>query len=215
MIKDPFARLGLDREVLTVSQLNGRARVLLEDVFSNIWVEGEISNLARPASGHVYFTLKDSGAQVRCALFRQNAARVRQALKDGLAVKVRGKVSLFEGRGDYQLILDTVEPAGDGALRLAFDALKEKLSAEGLFSADALRVCRQRHLALGTEQAFGAELFLQRIEGQTQRAVTGRLHGVDDQLIVATAFEQRNLAAHLDRQAILQRLTHTRSVLAK
>jgi exodeoxyribonuclease VII large subunit len=136
MIKDPFARLGLDREVLTVSQLNGRARVLLEDVFSSIWVEGEISNLSRPASGHVYFTLKDSGAQVRCALFRSNAARVRQALKDGLAVKVRGKVSLFEGRGDYQLILDTVEPAGDGALRLAFDALKEKLNAEGLFSAE-------------------------------------------------------------------------------
>ncbi|WP_249677127.1 exodeoxyribonuclease VII large subunit [Pseudomonas abieticivorans] len=136
MIKDPFERLGLDREVLTVSQLNGRARVLLEDVFSNIWVQGEISNLARPASGHVYFTLKDSGAQVRCALFRQNAQRVRQALKDGLAVKVRGKVSLFEGRGDYQLILDTVEPAGDGALRLAFDALKDKLSAEGLFSAE-------------------------------------------------------------------------------
>ncbi|MEB0076976.1 exodeoxyribonuclease VII large subunit [Pseudomonas sp. CCI3.2] len=136
MIKDPFARLGLDREILTVSQLNGRARVLLEDVFSNIWVEGEISNLSRPASGHVYFTLKDSGAQVRCALFRQNAARVRQVLKDGLAVKVRGKVSLFEGRGDYQLILDTVEPAGEGALRLAFDALKEKLNAEGLFSAE-------------------------------------------------------------------------------
>ncbi len=136
MNKDPFAVLGLDREVLTVSQLNGRARVLLEDVFTNIWVEGEISNLARPASGHVYFTLKDSGAQVRCALFRQNAQRVRQALKDGLAVKVRGKVSLFEGRGDYQLILDTVEPAGDGALRLAFDALKEKLSSEGLFSND-------------------------------------------------------------------------------
>ncbi|WP_350617173.1 exodeoxyribonuclease VII large subunit, partial [Pseudomonas sp. HY7a-MNA-CIBAN-0227] len=80
--------------------------------------------------------LKDSGAQVRSALFRNNAARVRQALKDGLAVKVRGKVSLFEGRGDYQLILDTVEPAGDGALRLAFDAFKEKLSAEGLFSAE-------------------------------------------------------------------------------
>lgn len=136
MIKDPFQRLGLDREVLTVSQLNGRARVLLEDVFSNIWVEGEISNLAKPASGHVYFTLKDSQAQVRCALFRQNAARVRQALRDGLAVKVRGKVSLFEGRGDYQLILDSVEPAGDGALRLAFEALKSKLSDEGLFAAE-------------------------------------------------------------------------------
>lgn len=136
MIKDPFQRLNLDREVLSVSQLNSRARLLLEDVFTNIWVEGEISNLAKPASGHIYFTLKDSQAQVRCALFRQNALRVRQALRDGLAVKVRGKVSLFEGRGDYQLILDTVEPAGDGALRLAFEALKEKLSAEGLFAAE-------------------------------------------------------------------------------
>jgi exodeoxyribonuclease VII large subunit len=136
MIKDPFQRLNLDREVLSVSQLNNRARLLLEDVFSGIWVEGEISNLAKPASGHIYFTLKDSQAQVRCALFRQNAARVRQALRDGLAVKVRGKVSLFEGRGDYQLILDTVEPAGDGALRLAFEALKEKLSGEGLFAAE-------------------------------------------------------------------------------
>ncbi|MFI8481628.1 exodeoxyribonuclease VII large subunit [Pseudomonas sp. NPDC078700] len=136
MIKDPFQRLDLDREVLSVSQLNNRARLLLEDVFGGIWVEGEISNLAKPASGHVYFTLKDRQAQVRCALFRQSAARVRQELRDGLAVKVRGKVSLFEGRGDYQLILDTVEPAGDGALRAAFDALKEKLSSEGLFAAE-------------------------------------------------------------------------------
>lgn len=136
MITDPFARLGLDREILSVSQLNNRARLLLEDVFGQIWVEGEISNLSKPASGHLYFTLKDSKAQVRCALFRQSAARVREALRDGLAVKVRGKVSLFEGRGDYQLILDSVEPAGDGALRLAFEALKEKLSGEGLFSAE-------------------------------------------------------------------------------
>ncbi|MCG4451802.1 exodeoxyribonuclease VII large subunit [Pseudomonas sp. MMS21-TM103] len=136
MIKDPFQRLNLDREVLSVSQLNNRARLLLEDVFSGIWVEGEISNLAKPASGHIYFTLKDSQAQVRCALFRQNAAKVRQALRDGLAVKVRGKVSLFEGRGDYQLIIDSVEPAGDGALRLAFEALKDKLSSEGLFATE-------------------------------------------------------------------------------
>ena len=139
MLNDPFQRLGLDREALSVSQLNNRARLLLEDVFAQVWVEGEISNLAKPASGHLYFTLKDSQAQVRCALFRQNAARVRQALRDGLAVRVRGKVSLFEGRGDYQLILDTVEPAGDGALRLAFEALKEKLSAEGLFASERKR----------------------------------------------------------------------------
>jgi exodeoxyribonuclease VII large subunit len=136
MLKDPFERLNLDREVLTVSQLNGRARLLLEDVFAQVWVEGEISNLSKPASGHIYFSLKDQNAQVRCALFRQNALRVRQALRDGLAVKVRGKVSLFEGRGDYQLILDNVEPAGDGALRLAFEALKSKLDGEGLFAAE-------------------------------------------------------------------------------
>lgn len=139
MFKDPFARLSLDREVLSVSQLNSRARVLLEDVFAQVWVEGEISNLAKPASGHLYFTLKDGQAQVRCALFRQHTSRVRQALRDGLAVKVRGKVSLFEGRGDYQLILDSVEPAGDGALRLAFEALKERLAAEGLFAAERKR----------------------------------------------------------------------------
>ncbi|WAF84815.1 exodeoxyribonuclease VII large subunit [Metapseudomonas otitidis] len=139
MYKDPFQRLGLDREVLTVSQLNQRARHLLEDVFPQVWVEGEISNLARPASGHLYFTLKDSQAQVRCALFRQNALKVRQALRDGLAVKVRGKVSLFEGRGDYQMIADAVEPAGDGALRLAFEALKEKLAGEDLFATERKR----------------------------------------------------------------------------
>ncbi len=139
MYTDPFQRLNLDRDVLTVSQLNNRARLLLEDVFAQVWVEGEISNLAKPASGHIYFTLKDSQSQVRCALFRQNALRVRQALRDGLAVRVRGKVSLFEGRGDYQLILDNVEPAGDGSLRLAFEALKTKLAAEGLFATERKR----------------------------------------------------------------------------
>lgn len=139
MYSDPFQRLGLDREVLTVSQLNQRARQLLEDVFPQVWVEGEISNLARPSSGHLYFTLKDAGAQVRCALFRGNAARVRQALRDGLAVRARGRVSLYEGRGDYQLIVDTLEPAGDGALRLAFEALREQLAAEGLFAEERKR----------------------------------------------------------------------------
>lgn len=134
MLTDPFQCLGLDREVLTVSQLNQRARLLLEDVFPQVWVEGELSNIARPASGHVYFTLKDHNAQVRCALFKQQANRVRDLLRDGLLVRVRGRVSLYEGRGDYQMILDSVEAAGDGALRLAFEALKTRLQAEGLFA---------------------------------------------------------------------------------
>ncbi len=136
MLTDPFQRLGLDREVLTVSQLNQRARILLEDVFPQVWVEGELSNIARPASGHVYFTLKDRNAQVRCAIFKQQASRVRDLLRDGLLVRVRGRVSLYEGRGDYQMILDSVEAAGDGALRLAFEALKTTLQAEGLFAAE-------------------------------------------------------------------------------
>lgn len=140
MFTDPFQRLGLDREVLTVSQLNQRARSLLEDVFPQIWVEGELSNIAKPASGHVYFTLKDPNAQVRCAMFRQQASRARELLRDGLLVRVRGRVSLYEGRGDYQMILDSVEAAGDGALRLAFEALKAALQAEGLFAAERKRV---------------------------------------------------------------------------
>ncbi len=147
MFTDPFQRLGLDREVLTVSQLNQRARILLEDVFPQVWVEGELSNIARPSSGHVYLTLKDRDAQVRCAIFKQQASRVRDLLRDGLLVRVRGRVSLYEGRGDYQMILDSVEAAGDGALRLAFEALKTALQAEGLFAQErkqALPVHPQR-----------------------------------------------------------------------
>lgn len=139
MLTDPFQSLGLDREVLTVSQLNQRARLLLEDVFPQVWVEGELSNIARPASGHVYFTLKDPNAQVRCAIFRQQASRVRELLKDGLLVRVRGRVSIYEGRGDYQMILERVEAAGDGALRLAFEALKKALQEEGLFAEERKR----------------------------------------------------------------------------
>ncbi|HZJ94059.1 MAG TPA: exodeoxyribonuclease VII large subunit [Thiopseudomonas sp.] len=139
MLTDPFQSLGLDREVLTVSQLNQRARLLLEDVFPQVWVEGELSNIARPASGHVYFTLKDRNAQVRCAIFRQQASRVREFLKDGLLVRVRGRVSIYEGRGDYQMILERVEAAGDGALRLAFEALKKALQDEGLFAEERKR----------------------------------------------------------------------------
>ena len=144
-----FQRLDTEREVLTVSQLNARARRLLEEVFPQVWVEGELSNLARPSSGHMYFTLKDSGAQVRCALFRQHAARVRMDLRDGLLVRARGRVSVYEGRGDYQMILDAVEPAGDGALRQAFEALKLKLQQEGLFASESKRALPSHPTRIG------------------------------------------------------------------
>ncbi len=124
------------QEVLTVSQLNQRARHLLEDVFPAVVVEGEISNLARPASGHLYFTLKDAGAQIRCAFFRQNAVRSRQQVENGIKVRLTGRLSIYEGRGDYQLIVSQMEAAGEGALRAAYEALKQQLLQEGLFAAE-------------------------------------------------------------------------------
>ena len=123
------------RDVYSVSRLNREARVLLEGGFPPLWIEGEISNLSRPASGHVYFSLKDAQAQVRCAFFRQHQRQLRVALKDGLNVLARARVSLYEGRGDYQLIIEYLEEAGEGALRRAFDALKQRLAQEGLFDA--------------------------------------------------------------------------------
>lgn len=107
--------------------------MLLERGFARIWVEGELSNLARPASGHVYFSLKDSAAQVRCAYFRQRQRTPTMGLKDGDQVLALGRVSLYEPRGDYQLIVERLEPAGEGELRRRFELLKRKLAGEGLF----------------------------------------------------------------------------------
>ncbi|MHB8533910.1 MAG: exodeoxyribonuclease VII large subunit [Sulfuricaulis sp.] len=121
------------RDIYTVARLNREAKTLLESSFPPIWIEGEISNLSRPASGHIYFSLKDAQAQVRCAFFRQHQRRMGGTLKDGLHVLLRARVSLYEGRGDYQIIVEYLEEAGEGALRRAFDALKERLAREGLF----------------------------------------------------------------------------------
>ena len=122
------------RRVLKPAQLNALAKDLLESNFAQIWIEGEISNLARPASGHLYFTLKDSQAQVRCAMFRNRAMYLPQPVKDGQQVLVRARLTLYEARGDYQLSVESIEPAGQGALQQAFEALKRKLEAEGLFA---------------------------------------------------------------------------------
>lgn len=137
------------RRVLTPSQLNALARSLLEDSFALVEVEGEISNLARPASGHIYFSLKDRNAQVRCALFRPKSQWLRFKPADGMQVLARGKLSLYEPRGDYQLLLEHLEPAGEGALRLAFEALKAKLDAEGLFAAARKRALPARIERIG------------------------------------------------------------------
>ncbi len=122
-------------EVFSVSALVGAAKRLLEQGFPTIAVEGEISNLARPRSGHVYFTLKDAGAQLRCALFRREAQQTGFHLADGVQVLARGRLSIYPARGDFQLYVSSLEEAGLGALQRAFEALKKKLAAEGLFDA--------------------------------------------------------------------------------
>ena len=129
-----------DRKALTPSQLNALARNLLEDAFPLIWVEGELGNLSRPSSGHLYFTLKDDRAQVRCALFKPKSQWLKFTPREGLRVLARGRLTLYEARGDYQLILDTMEEAGEGALRRAFEQLKAKLQAEGLFDQSRKRL---------------------------------------------------------------------------
>ncbi len=124
-----------DRDVFSVSRLNREAKALLEGSFPLLWVEGELSNLSRPASGHLYFTLKDAQAQVRCALFRGSQRHVSVPPKDGMQVLVRARVSLYEGRGDYQLIVESLEEAGEGALRRAYEQLRNRLAEEGLFDS--------------------------------------------------------------------------------
>lgn len=123
------------RDIYSVSRLNGEVRRLLETNFALLWVEGELSNFARPASGHWYFSLKDDQAQVRCAMFRNRNQLVDLRPRDGMQVLVRARISLYEARGDYQLIVEHMEEAGHGALQRAFEALKHKLSAEGLFDS--------------------------------------------------------------------------------
>tara|TARA_B100000214_G_scaffold345831_1_gene296016 strand:+ start:24 stop:1415 length:1392 start_codon:yes stop_codon:yes gene_type:complete len=118
---------------LSVSELNHQARHLLESSFMQVWVEGELSGFSRPSSGHWYFSLKDRKCQVRCAMFRGMNQRIRTPPKEGDQVRIRGKVTLYENRGDFQIIVEHVEPAGLGALQQAFEELKRKLLAEGLF----------------------------------------------------------------------------------
>ncbi len=122
-----------EEDIYTISRLNREVRYLLEEVYPSIWIEGEISNLAKPGSGHFYFTMKDNEAQIRCAFFKNRHANLRFDIDNGMKVLAKANVGLYEGRGEYQLIIQQIEPAGAGALQIAFDALKQKLSSEGLF----------------------------------------------------------------------------------
>jgi exodeoxyribonuclease VII large subunit len=127
------------RDVFTPSQLNTLARDMLESTFGSVWIEGELGNVSRPASGHLYFTIKDARAQIRCAMFKPKSSWLQFQPREGLHVLGRGRLTLYEARGEYQLVLDHMEEAGEGALRRAFDQLKARLAAEGLFDAERKR----------------------------------------------------------------------------
>lgn len=141
---EPKPRAGApveQREIYTPARLNREARLLIEHGFPPLWLEGEISNFSRPTSGHWYFSLKDDQAQLRCAMFRQRNLLTKFTPKDGMHVLARGRLSLYEPRGEYQFLVDHLEVAGEGALRLRFEQLKTKLAAEGLFD-----IARKREL---------------------------------------------------------------------
>src|SRR5271155_5032759 len=128
-----------NRDVYSVSRLNREVRVLLERGFGSLWLEAEISNFARPSSGHWYFSLKDAAAQVRCAMFRQRNMLCSFTARDGQKVLVRARIGLYEPRGEYQLIVDHMEDAGLGALKRLFEELSARLNLEGLFAAERKR----------------------------------------------------------------------------
>jgi exodeoxyribonuclease VII large subunit len=135
----PGAHRSPDRDIYTVSRLNREVRVLLERGFGSLWLEAEISNFARPSSGHWYFSLKDAAAQVRCAMFRQRNMLCSFTARDGQKVLVRARIGLYEPRGEYQLIIDHMEDAGLGALKRQFEELSARLAAEGLFAQERKR----------------------------------------------------------------------------
>lgn len=150
---------GREQQVFTVTRLNSAVRMILEQDLGLVWLTGELSNLAMPSSGHWYFSLKDLGAQVRCAMFKGNNRRVAFRPQDGMQVLVQARVSLYEPRGDYQLIIESMQPAGDGVLALRFEELKRRLGAEGLFDEGHKRPLPREPRAVGlVTSATGAAL---------------------------------------------------------
>ncbi|MFH1028660.1 MAG: exodeoxyribonuclease VII large subunit, partial [Pseudomonadota bacterium] len=125
-----------EKTILTVSRLTALLRGVLEENFEQLWVQGEVSNLSLPSSGHCYFTLKDSGAQLRCVMFKSSVKNLKFRPTDGMALIVRGHISVYDQRGEYQLICEYLEPSGVGALQAAFVQLKEKLAGAGLFAEE-------------------------------------------------------------------------------
>lgn len=197
--------------ILSVSSLNRMARSLLESNFPAVIVEGEISNLAVPSSGHWYLTLKDKSSQLRCAMFVNRNRMVRFKPENGKQIIVRGRLSIYEGRGDYQLILDGMEEAGDGALQRAFEQLKRKLHEEGLFADENKQAMKNRYRHIGViTSATGAavqdilSVFARRFPATRITLLPVAVQGKEAADELVRAIEQANrLADKLGLQALI------------
>ena len=197
--------------ILSVSGLNSMARSLLESNFPAVIVEGEISNLAVPSSGHWYLTLKDKSSQIRCAMFVNRNRMVRFKPENGKQIIVRGRLSIYEGRGDYQLILDGMEEAGDGALQRAFEQLKRKLQDEGLFAGENKQEMQSHYQHIGViTSATGAavqdiiSVFARRFPATKITLLPVVVQGAGAAAEIVSAIERANtLAEKLGLQALI------------
>lgn len=152
-----------DRRIYSVADLTTEIRKQVESAFPDVWVSGEISNAHRGPAGHWYFTLKDDRAQLRCVCFRQEATYLRTEPQNGIAVIARGRIGVYEARGEYQLYVDAIEPQGDGALHLAFERLKKKLAAEGLFDNERKLPAAPTRIGIVTSPAGAAAADMVRV----------------------------------------------------
>lgn len=208
--KNPYDKDHVDN-ILSVSSLNRMARSLLESNFPAVIVEGEISNLAVPSSGHWYLTLKDKSSQLRCAMFVNRNRMVRFKPENGKQVIVRGRLSIYEGRGDYQLLLDGMEEAGDGALQRAFELLKRKLHDEGLFADEKKQQMQSHYHHIGVvTSASGAavqdilSVFARRFPATKITLLPVTVQGLEAADEIVRAIELANkLAAKLGLEALI------------
>lgn len=190
---------------MTVSELTAQIKILIEGTFLDVWVEGEISNFRRHSSGHWYFTLKDDGALLRCASFRMQNRLIRFLPEDGLKVRASGRLSLYEARGEYQLLVEYLEPVGAGALQLAFEQLKTRLAAEGLFEIERKRPLPMlpRRIGVVTSQTGAAIRDILRILRDRNESVQvviapARVQGEGAALEIARAIEMLNALEDVD-----------------
>lgn len=194
-----------EKTILTVTRLTVLLRGVLEENFEQLWVQGEVSNLSYPSSGHCYFTLKDAGAQLRCVMFKSAVKNLKFRLTDGMALIVRGRISVYDQRGEYQLICEYIEPAGVGALQTAFVQLKEKLAREGLF-AESHKVempCFPRKIGVITSPTGAAihdvlNVLKRRFASLEVQLYPVRVQGEGAALEIARAIDEMNRLAEVD-----------------